>query len=420
VRKLAWLLAVVGVMVWCAGATSTGTAATPHAAPLFTECPHIGGDSGCQFLITVTDLGRSMASDPSQPSYATDDAATHESGTPTDALIGVRNDSSQPLTQLNISGSITFEFDGDGICDNAGGPAPAGCQTPSGSTACGAFKGGCSFPPPPGEPPNYTESRAPQGTPAFANGDVQNGYEGPTSWFSNVAPSPSSSGTVNFSPALAPGASTYFALEAAPKNFPVTTGVTASQSAAGMTGARLYLPFGSSVLSRGVVSGGKGQLTGSMTFQTFRAAACAGAPAWSSTTPLGAGGVGSAQMLTRHAGVYYWRVQYGGDSTNGASETNCGTSVVVVPPRGTAGLPKAKRCVSAVRAVLRVRRTRARSSLVFANGTRVGSFGGRIRIRLRPHHRRTTVSVIAATGSRAFSHGSTEGLIQQSRRYLSC
>ena len=43
----------------------------------------------------------------------------------------------------------------------------------------------------------------------------QNGYEGPTSWFSNVT-SNTSSGQVNFSPAIPPGGTTYFSLEEPP------------------------------------------------------------------------------------------------------------------------------------------------------------------------------------------------------------
>jgi hypothetical protein len=419
-RKITCLLAVGCVFVSCAGLTRAATASpatTPHAAaPLFPECPPVGTDTGCQFLLTVTDLTVSMATDTAQQSYASNTAATHESGPPTDALVGVRNDSSRPVTQLNVSGSITFEFDGDGICDNASGAVPAGCQSPSGSTACGAFDGPCSFPPPPGEPPNYREPRAPVGTPAFANGDVQNGYEGPGTWFSNVAPSPSSSGTVNFSPALAPGASTYFSLEAPPKGFPVTTTVSATQSAGGMAGARLFVPFGLKILAAGSVQGGTGHATGGVTFQFFRTSACGGAPAASSTAPLGAGGAAAVQIRLRRSGTYYWRVRYSGDSANGAAETTCGGATTVVPPGGTAGLPSGHRCVSSVRATLHVGRRRARSALVFANGRLVQRSGGVIRVRIRG---RTSISVIAGAKSHAFTTARS-ALIQQSRTYHAC
>jgi len=62
--------------------------------------------------------------------------------------------------------------------------------------------------PPSGEPAGYVE-------PGAAPGYRQNGYGGPTTWFSNVS-ADTSSGQVNLSPALQPGQSTYFSLEQPP------------------------------------------------------------------------------------------------------------------------------------------------------------------------------------------------------------
>ena len=93
--------------------------------------------------------------------------------------------------------------------------------SPAGTT-CGAQSVACSFPPPPGEPPNYTEGGAGSALP-WPNGDRQNGYEGPTSWFSNISPD-TSSGTVNFSPAIAPGGSAYFSLESPPSAAAIQVG----------------------------------------------------------------------------------------------------------------------------------------------------------------------------------------------------
>jgi hypothetical protein len=156
-----------------------------------------------------------------------------------------------------------------------------------------------------------------------------------------------------------------------------------------------------------------------MTFQTFGNNACTGAAATSSTVPLGAGGVGAASMLTGRSGTYYWRVGYSGDGQNAAAQTTCGNAVVVVPPGGRAGLPASRRCVSTVTAALRVGRTRARSSLVFAGTRLLGRFGGRIRVRVR---KRTRISVIAAVQPRAFGGPATTtaGLVQQSRTYRAC
>jgi hypothetical protein len=414
VRRLTWSLAFV-VFVAC----GVGFTASATAAPLFRECPVVGADAGCQYLITVSDLTTSIAKDPAQPSYADNDTATHESGLATDTLIGVRNLSSRPLTHLNISGPITFEFDGDGICDNASGPVPAGCEAPSGSTACGPDDGPCSFAPPPGEPADHAEFGAPPTTPPFANGDVQNGYEGPTTWFSNVAPSPNNSGTVNFSPALAPGSSTYFSLENPPANFPVTTSLSSRQTAGGATGATVYLPAGIKVQSHATLTGAYGQAKGTVRFQLFRSARCTGRTAAASTGTLSAGTANSKPIALGAANTYYWRLTYSGNGVNAPAQTACGTQAVVVPRHGNAGLPKAGRCVSAITAGLKVGDHRAKSALVFANGRLVGRFGGTIHLRVR---HRGSIAVIAGSRAHAFSGrpGPASGFVQESRAYRPC
>lgn len=390
--------------------------ATATAAPLFTECPHVGADTGCQYLITVTGLGASIATDPTQSSYASNLVATHESGTPTDALVGVKNDSTKPLTEIALSGPIIFEFDGDGICNNASGAVPSGCQTPSGSTACGADDGSCSFPPPPGEPAEYPEFGAIAGTPPFVNGDVQNGYEGPMTWFSNVAPSPNDSGTVNFSPALRPGASTYFSLESAP-NFPVTTGVSTTQSGAGASGSTLYLPLGARAASHAIVLLGR-LPTGTATFQLFRSQGCAGSPVASVSRPLTAAAASSGPVAPGDPGTYRWRVGYSGDTVNAPAITACGGDEIVVPKYGKVGLPSTRRCVSAFTARLHVHARAAESSLVFANGHLVGRFGARIRVDVR---RRAAIDVIASSRKQGFRRDAPfNTLLQQVSIYRPC
>lgn len=386
------------------------------AAPLFSECPHVGTDTGCRYLITVTARGTSITSDPSQGSYASNLAATHESGSPTDALIGVKNSSGKPLSEMAISGPITFEFDGDGICDNASGAVPSGCETPSGSTACGADNGPCSFPPPATEPAGYTEFGATRGTPPFSNGDVQNGYEGPTTWFSNVAPSPNNSGTVNFSPPLSPGASTYFALESAP-NFPQTTAISTTQSAGGAIGRTLYLPARTRVASHAVVLFGD-LPTGRMTFQLFRSRDCAGGAVAATSHPLTAAAASSSPLALRGPGTYRWRVDYAGDAANAPAITACGRDEIVVPKYGNVGLPSIRRCVSGFTARLHVRRRAARSSRVFVNGQLAGRLGGRIRIHIR---RRAVVDVIASSRASGFGRDAAfSTVMQQARTYRHC
>jgi hypothetical protein len=192
-------------------------APSAHAAPPFPQCPAVYADKSCQFLITVTNAGSTVEQDAGQGPYETSD----------DSLIGVQNSSSSSITALPVSapGTSLFGFEADGICDPGAGPLISGCVPVPGSpagTSCESQSVACSFAPPPGEPANYTEAGS-TGALAWPNGDKQNGYEGPTSWFSNIS-ADTSSGTVNFSPAIAPGGSTYFSLEAPPSAAAIKVG----------------------------------------------------------------------------------------------------------------------------------------------------------------------------------------------------
>ncbi len=181
-------------------------------APQFTQCPPVDADFGCQFLIDVSASGTTIQQDPNQGPYETSD----------DALIGIKNDSSDPISAIPLSspGSDLFGFDGDGICTPGAPPVPSGCVPAPGSPADTTCNGPstCAFPAPPGEPAGYTEPGAPSGS-------TQNGYEGPTTWFSNVSPD-TSTGQVNFSPALLPGQSTFFSLEEPPSLMTLAAGST--------------------------------------------------------------------------------------------------------------------------------------------------------------------------------------------------
>ena len=180
--------------------------APSSAGAAFTQCPPVGADTSCQFLVTIADTGPSVAQDSTQGPYEASD----------DSLIGVQNSSSKSIAALPLSspGTSLFGFESDGLCDPGTPPLPSGCVPVPGSpagTTCGAQSVACSFPPPPGEPANYTEAGASSALP-WPNGDRQNGYEGPTSWFSAI------------SPAIPPGGSTYFSLEAPPSAAAIMVG----------------------------------------------------------------------------------------------------------------------------------------------------------------------------------------------------
>ncbi len=229
-RGVASLLgALIGMIVALAGA--------PASEALFTQCPPVDKDTGCQFLITVTDAGSSIAEDGTQPPYEGED----------DALIGVQNGSSRPIGALPLEAPGLFAFEQDGMCDPGSPPVPSGCVpvpgTPAGTTCNGGGGYNCSFAPPPGEPSNVIEPQNTSG-PAWPNGDHQNGYEGPTSWFT-VPPEQLAAGTVNFSPAVAPGASSYFSLESPPSASALKVGTPSTTSGTpGAPGSRLPSAFG--------------------------------------------------------------------------------------------------------------------------------------------------------------------------------
>jgi hypothetical protein len=206
------------------------------ASALFSQCPPVGVDTGCQFLITVSGSGASVQQDTAQAPYEGSE----------DSLIGVQNNSGRSLASLPLSATGLFNFDGDGLCNpNLGttGPIPPGCVPAPGAapgTVCGPQFGTCALPKSPGQPAGYMEPGAPPG-------NTQNGYEGPDSWFSAVSVD-KASGTVNFSPTLKSGKSTYFGLEAPPslQQLKVGTPVSSKPSA----GSVVQLPSNKKCVSR--------------------------------------------------------------------------------------------------------------------------------------------------------------------------
>jgi len=139
---------------------------------------YISAGAGCNVIVTVTSSGSSVQVVNSNPYDGSDDT-----------LVGVVNNTGAPLSQITVTGSNIGGFEGDGICTfGAGGIA--GDTFTSGSSAY------CS-------------------TQALAGTDPQD-YYGPNMTFSNFGSG--NSVTVNFSPALAAGGSTFFSLEEPPSN----------------------------------------------------------------------------------------------------------------------------------------------------------------------------------------------------------
>jgi hypothetical protein len=198
------LLAVAATQSAPASATSTVT------TPPFTECPPIGFDSeGCGILIVISDHGDQIFTDPSVQGcgagyspppcpYDDDD----------DSLVGVLNESSKPVydLQLGSTSQPLFAFDGDGICASAtGGYNPEGTPVGWGAGPWGVGDTYC------------TPDQLNGADPGQAQGVDPNGsdYQGPDNTFTNIS-SDTMTGVVKFTTPLAPnGSSTYFGLEEA-------------------------------------------------------------------------------------------------------------------------------------------------------------------------------------------------------------
>ncbi len=143
--------------------------ASLQAAPLFTQCPAVGVNTGCQFLITIgANNAVTIAADPNAPNNGPYDQSD-------DTLVGVLNSSNSVVTSLPLSSTLDiFGFEGDGPCTQS--THPASCP------GSGGFE--------------------------------STGYAGPGVTYSGINAG-ATSGVVNFTGGLAPGQSRWFGLEEA-------------------------------------------------------------------------------------------------------------------------------------------------------------------------------------------------------------
>jgi hypothetical protein len=193
-----------------AGTSSAANPTTPTQVAPFNECPGVGADSSCQFLIILNANGTTtILQDKTQGPYDGED----------DTLVGVLNLTTGAVPLINLSSNTDiFNFDGDGICGTdrghhfmwVGSGANGG-----GFTASTGFTG-CPYGP--------------------------KTYEGPWVSFSNYGSANNwETGTVNFSvpgtsgpTGLPAQASTFFSLESdlsgATFTAPPTTTTTSSST----------------------------------------------------------------------------------------------------------------------------------------------------------------------------------------------
>jgi hypothetical protein len=188
---LTFVFVTAGLAVLVPGAFASGSPQGPPAGPTtppFTQCPAIGEDTTCQYLIDVKSTTEPpvIIEDPSQLFYDGND----------DVTVAVQNETGLPLSKVHVgvldSGDGIFGFDGDGVCAASITPNPPGCP----------------FAPEPNE---------------LEAGFSGNGYTGPDTELKDEDES-IDAGTVTFPTPLANDQYTYFTLEAPPAGTTIVAG----------------------------------------------------------------------------------------------------------------------------------------------------------------------------------------------------
>jgi hypothetical protein len=318
------------------------------ASAAFAQCPPVDLNSGCQFLVNATDAGTTVESDPTQGPFEGSD----------DALIGIVNNSSKPISSIPLSAeNELFGFENDGICSVS--KRAAGCvvlpqnsfkepQKEAGKPCPPeSFLEECGFLPPPGEPANVS-FEAGIGIVGFGGeGDAITGYEGPTSWFTNISPGLHGSGVVNFSPALAPGQSTYFSLESPPAaGFGIATTLSTALSAASVI-------QGTPVTDSASLHGTNAAIaTGSVSFNVYSDPECKSLVVAAGSAKLAGGSAGPSTAENLASGKYYWQARYAGDINNQPAASPCVSEVLtVLSPTTTTTLQSTGKALGASLAV---------------------------------------------------------------------
>ncbi|HEV3071159.1 MAG TPA: hypothetical protein VGY76_07035 [Solirubrobacteraceae bacterium] len=302
---LALALALGGLAVLAPSVLASGSAQGPPAGPTsppFFQCPAIGLDTTCQFLVDVTNTGTTVLQDTTQGFYDGSD----------DITVAIQNDTSVPLGSIHLgvdgSGDGAFGLDGDGMCNGSITPAPDEC---------------------PFGPPGNTESPF--------------DYYGPDTV---LTPDPESrdGGTVSFTTALQPGQYTYITLEAPFEaalaagnvNDFVTSSLTDTANPT-VTGPVIALPTPADVTDTATIVGPNAtQATGTVTYKVYSDPKCtvlvanAGTKTVTAGTAAASNPVGVTTPLANNA-KYFWVVEYSGNEgehPNTPTKSACGNEVM--------------------------------------------------------------------------------------------
>ncbi len=312
---LALVLAAGGLAVLAPGAAASGSAEGPPTGPTtapFTQCPAIGLDTSCEFLVDVTD-----ANPASNPIVLRDSSQGYYDGSD-DVTVAVQNDSSAPLSSIHLgikgSGDGSFGFDGDGLCLPPTGPSPEGCPFgPSG------------------------------------NNEDPFDYYGPDAELI-ADPETTDSGTVVFPTALQPGQYTYFSLEAPLAGVYVTAGTANDVIGSTLTdpsnievipGSTIALPAPANVTDQATIDGpNSGFATGTVTYKVYSDPGCTKEVFSSKVTITTEGEIPPSEPVGEKLPTnanYYWMIEYSGNEgehPNSKTASYCGNEVMTfgTPP----------------------------------------------------------------------------------------
>ncbi|MGA2164958.1 MAG: hypothetical protein ABSH36_10880 [Solirubrobacteraceae bacterium] len=311
---LTFVFVAAGLGMLAPGALASGPEGPPTGptTPPFTQCPAIGLDTSCQFLIDVTSTNPKVP-----PRILRDGSQAYYDGSD-DVTVAVQNDSTAPLASIHVgvagSGDGVFGFDGDGDCSSSISPQPEGC--------------------PFGAPEETT----------FGDGTD---YYGPDNTFTIES---TDGGTVDFTTPLQPGQYTYFTLEAPPYGTSLVAGevndtiatMLATTEGEGATGNTIAVPAPVEVTDTATLAGEHAsEATGKVTYRVYGDANCTelAAQAGEKTVTNGAAEpsnpVGKS-LATNH--TYYWQATYTGDAKNSEAVSVCGDETMTFgTPPVTAG-----------------------------------------------------------------------------------
>lgn len=170
---------LVGLMGMTGAAWAAGPCPTVgHSTFQGDNQAYLTAGGGCNVVVTVSSSGTAVSVVNSSPFDGSDDT-----------LVGVVNNGSTPLTTLTFSGSGISGWDGDGICVFGAGGIAGDTFTTGSSSYCTAGQ---------------------------LAGNDPGDYYGPGMTFTND--STGDAVTINFSPAIAPGGTTFFSLEEPPSS----------------------------------------------------------------------------------------------------------------------------------------------------------------------------------------------------------